>query len=48
MYKKLVDNSVDAKLKMSNNEGHFPIPNMEEIDSWFLRHLKIQAANNIR
>lgn len=40
MYKKLISNGVDAKLNMSNKEGHTPIPNIEEIDSWFLKHLK--------
>lgn len=40
MYKKLQDNGIDAKLNISKNEGHIPIPNIEEIDSWFLKHLK--------
>lgn len=48
MYEKLIDNKIDAKLKMSNKEGHFPIPKIEEIDNWFFGHLKTQAANNIR
>lgn len=40
MYKTLRDNGIDAKLNISSNEGHSPTPNIEEIDSWFLRHLK--------
>jgi L-ascorbate metabolism protein UlaG (beta-lactamase superfamily)/predicted esterase len=40
MYKKLLNDGVDTRLKVSNNEGHNPIPNIEEIDDWFLKHLK--------
>jgi L-ascorbate metabolism protein UlaG (beta-lactamase superfamily)/acetyl esterase/lipase len=40
MYKKLISNGVDAKLNLSNKEGHFPVPNIEEIDNWFMKHLK--------
>lgn len=40
MYNKLIKSEVDAKLKLSKNEGHNPIPNMEEIDGWFLKKLK--------
>ncbi len=40
MYKKLLNNEVDAKLNVSSNEGHNPVPNMEELDNWFLKHLK--------
>jgi hypothetical protein len=31
---------VEEKLNMSNNEGHTPVPNIEEIDTWFIKHLK--------
>ncbi len=40
MYRKLRDNEVDAKLNTKNKEGHSPIPNIEEMDKWFLKHLK--------
>lgn len=40
MYKKLISNGVDAKLRLSDKGGHFPVPNLEEIDNWFLTHLK--------
>jgi L-ascorbate metabolism protein UlaG (beta-lactamase superfamily)/acetyl esterase/lipase len=40
MYKKLISNGVDAKLNLSNKGGHFPIPNVDEIDNWFIQHLK--------
>lgn len=40
MYKKLVNSGLDAKLNMSTNEKHNPIPNIGEIDNWFLIHLK--------
>lgn len=40
MYKKLLDSGVDAKLNVANNERHNPIPNIQEIDDWFLTHLK--------
>lgn len=43
MYKKLLNNGVDAKLNMSSNERHNPIPNMEEVDNWFLKHLKVKS-----
>lgn len=41
MYKKLISHGVNAKLNLSNNEGHNPIPNMEEIDNWFIKYLKV-------
>jgi L-ascorbate metabolism protein UlaG (beta-lactamase superfamily)/acetyl esterase/lipase len=40
MYKKLLNNGIETKFIMSKNEGHTPIPNIEEIDGWFLKHLK--------
>lgn len=40
MYRKLRDNGVDAKLNTKNKEGHSPIPDIEEIDNWFLKYLK--------
>jgi L-ascorbate metabolism protein UlaG (beta-lactamase superfamily)/acetyl esterase/lipase len=40
MHKKLQTNGVDVKLNVTKNEAHNPIPNIEEIDSWFLEHLK--------
>lgn len=40
MYKKLISNGVEAKLNLSNKGGHFPVPNIEEIDNWFMKHLK--------
>jgi dipeptidyl aminopeptidase/acylaminoacyl peptidase len=40
MYKKLLDNGLDVKLNVSKNEGHNPIPNIQEIDDWLLKHLK--------
>jgi L-ascorbate metabolism protein UlaG (beta-lactamase superfamily)/acetyl esterase/lipase len=40
MYKKLISNGVEAKLNLSNEGGHFPVPNLQEIDNWFLKHLK--------
>jgi triacylglycerol lipase len=40
MYQKLVSSGVEAKLKLSNKDGHNPIPDMEEIDFWFLKYLK--------
>jgi L-ascorbate metabolism protein UlaG (beta-lactamase superfamily)/acetyl esterase/lipase len=40
MYKKLISNGVEAKLNLSNEGGHFPVPNLEEIDKWFVQHLK--------
>lgn len=40
MYERLITNGVDAKLHISQNEAHNPIPNMEEIDTWFLKYLK--------
>lgn len=40
MYKRLRDNGIDAKLNLSDKEGHNPIPKIEEIDAWFLKHLK--------
>lgn len=47
MHKKCQENKIVAKLKMSKNEGHFPIPDMEEIDTWFLSRLKANAGNTI-
>jgi L-ascorbate metabolism protein UlaG (beta-lactamase superfamily)/acetyl esterase/lipase len=40
MNKKLLDSGVEAKLKASKHEAHNPIPNIEEIDNWFLKYLK--------
>ncbi|TWI85752.1 L-ascorbate metabolism protein UlaG (beta-lactamase superfamily) [Lacibacter cauensis] len=40
MYNKLVSNGVDAKLKLSTKGGHFPVPDLEEIDKWLMQHLK--------
>jgi L-ascorbate metabolism protein UlaG (beta-lactamase superfamily)/predicted esterase len=40
MYKKLISNGVEAKLNLSNEGGHFTVPNLQEIDNWFLKHLK--------
>lgn len=40
MYKKLTNSGVVAKLNLSNNEGHNPIPNVQEMDQWLLSHLK--------
>ncbi|MCU0327187.1 MAG: alpha/beta hydrolase [Spirosomaceae bacterium] len=40
MYKKLLDNGIEAKLNVSQNEKHNPIADVSEIDNWFLKHLK--------
>jgi len=40
MYYKLLDNGVKSKLKTSKNEGHTPIPDIQEIEFWFLKQLK--------
>jgi L-ascorbate metabolism protein UlaG (beta-lactamase superfamily)/acetyl esterase/lipase len=40
MYKKIQDSGGDVKLVVSENEGHNPIPSVEEIDRWFSKHLK--------
>lgn len=40
MYQKFLNNGVEAKLHIARNEGHTPIPNIQEIDNWFAKHLK--------
>jgi len=40
MYKKLIQNNVPAKITLSPNTSHFPIPNMEEVYKWFEKYLK--------
>jgi acetyl esterase/lipase len=42
MYNKLIGNGVEAKLKVSTNEGHLPVPDIGEIDKWFMQHLKVK------
>jgi hypothetical protein len=46
MYRKLLENQVDARLNMLDKQGHNPIPNMDEVDRWFLDHLG--GVNNSR
>ena len=46
MYRKLLENQVDARLNMLDKQGHNPIPNMDEVDKWFLDHLG--GVNNSR
>jgi len=40
MYDKLISNGVDTKLKISQHEAHNPVPNIDEMDAWFFKHLK--------
>jgi L-ascorbate metabolism protein UlaG (beta-lactamase superfamily)/predicted esterase len=40
MYQKLLNNGVEAKLNVARNEGHTPIPSIQEIDNWFTKHLE--------
>lgn len=40
MYRKLIENGIDAKINTNNGEGHTPIPGIDEIDKWFIVHLK--------
>ena len=40
MHNALVANGIDAKLNMAKKEAHNPIPSMEEVNNWFLTHLK--------
>jgi L-ascorbate metabolism protein UlaG (beta-lactamase superfamily)/acetyl esterase/lipase len=46
MHQKLLTNGVNVKLNVSKNEAHNPIPNIEEIDNWFLKHLKQSKMAN--
>lgn len=48
MFNKLKNSNVEARLRMSRSEGHFPIPNMEEIDTWYLSNLKAQSTSGAR
>lgn len=40
MYKKLVQNNVPAKISLSQNTEHYPIPDMAEVCKWFEKYLK--------
>lgn len=40
MHKKLFNSGIEAKLIISKNEGHNPVPNINEINRWFLKQLK--------
>lgn len=40
MHKALVAQGIDVKLSMSQQEAHNPVPNMDEVDQWFLSRLK--------
>lgn len=40
MYEKLISKGVDAKLKVSHQDAHNPLPNIDEMDAWFLKYLR--------
>lgn len=40
MYERLVQSSVPAKIVLSRNTGHNPLPNMTEVCNWFEKYLK--------
>ncbi len=40
MHETLIKKGIDTRLKISKNELHNPIPNVDEIDDWFLKYLK--------
>ena len=40
MYNKLKETGVPVKLVERKNQGHGPMPDMEEVDTWFKQHLK--------
>lgn len=40
MYNKLRQHGIDTQIHMAQNEQHTPIPDINEVDRWFLKHLK--------
>jgi acetyl esterase/lipase len=40
MYRKLTENNVPARISLSHNTGHNPIPNMQDVCAWFEKYLK--------
>lgn len=40
MYSELIKNNIPAKIFMSQGTGHTPLPDMNEVDTWFRKYLK--------
>lgn len=40
MHRKLVNNGVDVRLNSLKKQGHNPVPDIHEMDNWFLKYLK--------
>ena len=40
MYRKLRENGVPSKIIMTTQTGHTPLPDMNEVDTWFREYLK--------
>lgn len=43
MFNKLISSEVEAKLNMSEGDGHTPLFNVDDVDAWFLKHLKMKS-----